>query len=93
MNAEDIPAGHMELAPGMKINASGQMVGKLDEVVRNPKSGTITYLRMREGHLWGKKDVDIPVSAVDFTDEYTIYLKIDKDAVEALPAADNTKPA
>ena len=85
MNAEDIPAGRMELTPGMKINASGQMVGILDEVVRNPKSGRITYLRMREGHLWGKKDVDIPVSAVDFTDEYTIYLKIDKDAVEALP--------
>ena len=93
MNAEDMPAGHMELSPGMKIHASGQTVGKLDEVVRDPQSGKIAYLRMREGHLWRKKDVDIPVSAVDFTNENIIYLKIDKGAVEALPDADNTKPA
>ena len=86
MNAEDIPAGSMDLTPGMNINASGQMIGKLDEVVRDSKSGTITFLQMREGHLWGKKDVAIPVTDVDFTDGDTIYLSISKDAVGALPA-------
>ena len=53
---------------------------------RPPNTGEITHLQMREGHLWGKKDVAIPVSAVDFTDEKTVYLKIDKKAVQALPA-------
>lgn len=86
MKEEDIPVGHMEFTPGMKIDAAGQTVGKLDEIVREPQSDVITFLLMREGHLWGKKDVTIPVSAVDFIDEYTIYLKIDKDAVAALPA-------
>ncbi len=41
---------------------------------------------MREGHLWDKKDVTIPLSAVEFTDGDTIYLKLDKEAVRALPS-------
>ena len=77
MNTDKTQADQLNLVPGMKIIASGQTVGKLDKVVRDPQSEKITYLQMLEGHLWGKKDVDIPVSAVDFTDEYTIYLKID----------------
>jgi hypothetical protein len=58
----------------------------LDELLLDPQSGAITHLQMREGHLWGKKDVSIPVADVDFADEKTVYLKIDKAAVAALPA-------
>jgi hypothetical protein len=53
----------------------------------DPKNGEITHLLMREGHLWGVKDVTVPISAVDTTDGKTIYLKLDKKAVKALPTA------
>ena len=46
----------------------------------------MTHLVMREGHLWGKKDVVIPVSEVDRIEEDTVYLKLSKDEVQALPA-------
>ena len=83
---EQIPQGELSVYSGMHVQASDGKVGKLDELVLDPKSGDITHLQMREGHLWGKKDVAIPVSAVDFVDEDTIYLKLDKKAVMALPA-------
>lgn len=86
VKAEQLPAGEMALTPGMKISASDHTVGKLDEFLLDPKSGAITHLLMLKGHLWGKKDVAIPVEDVDFTDGETIYLTIDKDAVAALPA-------
>ena len=86
VKAEKLPAGEMALSPGMKISASDHTVGKLDEFLLDPKSGAITHLLMLKGHLWGKKDVAIPVEDVDFTDGETIYLTIDKDAVAALPA-------
>ena len=70
----------------MHIEASDGKVGKLDELVLDPKSGEITHIQMREGHLWGKKDVAIPVADIDFSDDKTVYLKIDKNAVKALPA-------
>ena len=86
VHMEQVPDGEMALAPGMKVSASGHTVGKLDELVLDPQSGAITHLQMREGHLWGKKDVAIPVADVKFSDGETIYLTIDKDAVQALPA-------
>ena len=83
---ENIPQGELAVYCGMHIEASDGKVGKLDELVLDPKSGDITHIQMREGHLWGKKDVAIPVSDVEFTDEDTVYLKIDKNAIKALPA-------
>ena len=86
VQAENIPKGELGIYSGMQIQASDGKIGKLDELVLDPKSGVITHIQMREGHLWGKKDVAIPVTNIDFTDGQTIYLKIDKDAVKALPA-------
>jgi hypothetical protein len=53
--------------------------------VVNPKNSHITHLVMREGHLWGKKDVIIPISAMGDTREDTIFLKLNKHQVESLP--------
>lgn len=86
VQVEEIPQGEMALTPGAKVQTSdSHTVGKLDELLLDPQSGVITHVQMREGHLWGKRDVSIPVADVDFTDGDTIYLKIDKKAVEALP--------
>jgi hypothetical protein len=41
---------------------------------------------LREGHLWGQKDVTIPVNQIDHYLENTVYLKLDKHEIEALPA-------
>jgi hypothetical protein len=41
---------------------------------------------MRKGHLWGAKDVAIPVTAIDLVDADEVYLNIDNEAVAALPS-------
>jgi uncharacterized protein YifN (PemK superfamily) len=60
-------------------------VGHVDEFVVNPESDRITHFVMREGHLWGQKDVIIPMSAIRETREDTIFLKLDKRQIESLP--------
>jgi hypothetical protein len=40
---------------------------------------------MREGHLWGEKDVIIPISAMGNTRDDTVLLKLDKNQIESLP--------
>ena len=89
---ENIPDGELALYPGMHIKSDDDKVGKLDELVLDPERGDITHLIMREGHLWGKKVVAIPVSQVEFCDGDNIYLKLDKTAVKALPAVAVKKP-
>jgi hypothetical protein len=41
---------------------------------------------LREGHLWGQKDVTIPVSQIERIEEDAVHLKLDKRSIEALPA-------
>ena len=48
--------------------------------------GHITHLVLREGHLWSKKELTLPLSAVDRMDEYVVELKLDKKTVKSLPA-------
>jgi len=82
---QNIPVGELALYSGMRIEANDGKVGKLDELVLDKDSGEISHLLMREGHLWGNREVSLPVSAVDFCDSEVIYLKLDKVAVKDLP--------
>jgi sporulation protein YlmC with PRC-barrel domain len=83
---EQIPEGELALYSGMHVKASDGRVGRLDELVLDAKSGAITGLVMRKGHLWGSRDVTVPVEQIEFVDGDTAYLKLDKSAVGALPA-------
>jgi sporulation protein YlmC with PRC-barrel domain len=61
-------------------------VGRVDEFLVDPRNEHITHLIMREGHLWGQKDVSIPLSAIGHIEEDTVHLKLSKSEIEALPA-------
>jgi sporulation protein YlmC with PRC-barrel domain len=80
-----IPPGELAVHRGTRVEAMDGYVGKVDEFVVNPENSHITHLVMREGHLWGKKDVMIPISAMGDTHDDTVFLKLDKHQVESLP--------
>ena len=80
-----IPLGELAIRRGTRVEATDGYVGKVDEFVVNPKNSHITHVVMREGHLWGKKDVIIPIAAMGETREDTVILKLDKHQVESLP--------
>jgi uncharacterized protein YifN (PemK superfamily) len=85
VDKQQIPAGELAIRRGTQVEATDGHVGHVDEFVINPKTDYITHLVMREGHLWGKKEVIIPVSAMDHTHDDTVFLKLDKHQIEALP--------
>lgn len=82
---QQVPPGELAIHRGTRVEATDGYVGNVDEFVVNPENGRITYLIMREGHLWGQKDVLIPLSALGDTREDTVFLKIDKSQIELLP--------
>ena len=82
---QQIPPGELALQRGTRVEATDGYVGKVDEFVVNPENGHITDLVMREGHLFGKKEVTIPLSAIGDTHEDTVFLKLDKVQIESLP--------
>jgi sporulation protein YlmC with PRC-barrel domain len=91
-NIVEVPVEHLQIPPGdlviqrgTLVEATDGYVGKVDEFVVNPKNSHITHMVMREGHLWGKKDVIIPLSAMGDTRENTVFLKLNKHQIESLP--------
>jgi hypothetical protein len=85
MEYQQIPPGELAVRRGTRVEATDGYVGKVDEFVVNPENGHITHLVMREGHLWGQKDVIIPLSAMGEPREDTVFLKLDKHQIESLP--------
>lgn len=81
-----IPPGELAVHRGAEVKASDGYVGRVDEFLVDAANGHISHLVLREGHLWGRKDVTIPVSQIDHIEEDTVYLKLDKRSIEALPA-------
>jgi sporulation protein YlmC with PRC-barrel domain len=82
---QQIPPGELTVRRGTRVEATDGYVGKVDEFVVNPENGHITHLVMREGHLWGQKDVIIPLSAMRDNRQDTVFLKLDKHQIESLP--------
>ena len=80
-----IPPGELGMTRGTRVEATDGYIGHVDEFVVNPKNNRITHLVMREGHLWGQKDVIIPLSAMGERRADSVFLKLDKSQVESLP--------
>jgi uncharacterized membrane protein/sporulation protein YlmC with PRC-barrel domain len=83
---EQIPAGEEPIFRGDPIYATDGEIGSVGELLIDTSSGTITHIVLREGHLWGLKEITLPVSAIRTVELSGIYLKIDKNAVESMPA-------
>jgi sporulation protein YlmC with PRC-barrel domain len=82
---EAIPANELAVHRGAWVEATDGLVGRVDEFLVDPESDHITHLVLREGHLWGQKDVTIPISEIEHIEENTVRLKIDKHKIETLP--------
>jgi sporulation protein YlmC with PRC-barrel domain len=83
--AERLPTGELAVHKGASVVATDGKVGNVDELVTDPQTNRITHLVLREGHMWGRRDVCIPVSEIDQLDENAVYLKLDRRSIEALP--------
>ncbi len=87
-----IPPGEVEERRGDQVHAADGDTGHLHAVRVDPDSGRLTHLLVREGHVWTRKDVAVPVDAVATFDD-GIRLSITSRQARELPAADTDLPA
>jgi sporulation protein YlmC with PRC-barrel domain len=83
---DHVPPDELAVHRGTHVNATDGRVGRVDEFLVDPQDGQVTHLVLREGHLWGQKDVTIPVSQIERIGGDTVYLRLDKEHIKALPA-------
>ena len=79
-----VPPGEVEERRGDHVHASDGDVGHLRGLRIDPGSRQVTHVLVREGHVWGHQDVDIPAEMVaGFGDG--IRLSVTRQQVRDLP--------
>ena len=86
MEESSVGSTAMDIRPGIAVEALDGHAGTVGELVTDPTSGEVTHFALVGGHLWGKKEVTLPVSAVERVAADTVYLKLDRQAISQLPA-------
>jgi sporulation protein YlmC with PRC-barrel domain len=88
---DTIPLGEVEVRRGEHVHATDGDIGQVQGLVIDPRDHHMTHVLLQEGHLWGRKEVAIPMSAVAGVDD-GIRLSITKQQVQDLPPVDVDHP-
>ena len=86
-----VPPGEVDVRRGDYVHATDGDIGRVQGLVIDRGSRRVTHVLLQEGHLWGRKDVAIPISAVASTSD-GIRLTITKQQVQDLPPVDIDHP-
>jgi sporulation protein YlmC with PRC-barrel domain len=82
---DTIPLGEVEVRHGEHVHAADGGIGHVQGLVIERESHHVTHVLLQEGHLWDRKEVAIPISAVTSVDDEGIHLSLTKEQVQDLP--------
>jgi sporulation protein YlmC with PRC-barrel domain len=91
VTSDTVPLGEVAVCRGDPVHATDGDIGRVQGLVIDPRSRHVTHVLLQEGHLWGRKEVAIPISAVASTTG-GIRLTIAKQQVQDLPPVDVDHP-
>jgi sporulation protein YlmC with PRC-barrel domain len=81
-----VPKGEVEVRRASAvISADGRSLGEVDGFLVDADEH-ITHFVLERGHLWGRKEVTIPIGAVARVETDAVHVALSKDEVGALPA-------
>ena len=84
---DTLPPGEVGVRRGEPVHASDGEIGKVEGLVVEPANGHVTHVLLQEGHLWGRKQVAIPIGAIERLGE-DIIVTMTKHEIGDLPAVE-----
>jgi hypothetical protein len=86
MTYDRVPKGEVEIRRSSAVtSADGHGLGEVDGFLVDGE-GQITHFILERGHLWGRREVTIPIGAVATVETDAVTLSLSKDEVGALPS-------
>jgi hypothetical protein len=85
---ERVPVGEVDVRRGDDVHATDGDIGRVQGLVIDPKDHHVTHVLLQEGHLWGKKEVAIPIGAVKEVAADGVQLTLTRNQVRDLPPVD-----
>jgi hypothetical protein len=83
-----VPAGEVEVRRGEHVHATDGDIGRVQGLVIDPKDHHVTHVLLEQGHLWGKREITIPIGAVKDVAADGVRLNLTRDEVRDLPPVD-----
>ena len=81
-----IPEGTAEIRRASRVeDRDGELLGHVDGLVLGPDHA-ITHVVLEKGHLWGHREVTIPVADVERVESDLVRLRVGKEEVGAYPS-------
>lgn len=84
IQVDRIPLGEVDVRRGEHVHATDGDIGKVQGLVVDPADHHVTHVLLQEGHLWGRKEVAIPIGSVTGVKD-GVRLNLSKDQVRELP--------
>jgi sporulation protein YlmC with PRC-barrel domain len=86
MAYDRVPKGEVEIRRASAVaSVDGHDLGQVDGFVVDAE-GQITHVILERGHLWGRREVTIPIGAVATVETDAVTLSLSKDEVGSLPS-------
>ena len=82
-----VPASELEIRRGDRVQATDGEIGHVQGLVVDPTDHGVTHVLLKEGHLWGRKTVAIPIRAVTPTGG-DLHVRMSKAELADLPPVD-----
>lgn len=82
--SDRVPIGEVQVRRGDQVHAIDGVIGSVQGLVIDPKNHHVTHVLLAEGHLWGRKQVAIPIGATSHVDN-GVRVELTKEQVRDLP--------
>jgi sporulation protein YlmC with PRC-barrel domain len=81
-----VPKGEVEVRRSSRVLAAdGHYIGDVDGFLVD-EAQNITHFVLERGHLWGRREVTVPIGAVEKVASDEVTLSLSRDEVGALPS-------
>ena len=88
-----VPEGEVEVHRELTVCATDDDIGQVQGLVVERGGHHVTHVLLREGHMWGRKEVAIPIGSVTKIGTLLIHLSLTKHQVKDLPPVNMDHPA
>jgi len=80
-----VPSGEVDVRRDLIVCATDGEIGQVQGLVVEPGGHQVTHVLLQKGHMGGRKEVAIPISAVTKIGTMLIHLSLTKHQVKDLP--------
>jgi sporulation protein YlmC with PRC-barrel domain len=88
VTVDSVPSGEVDIRRDLTVCATDGEIGQVQGLVVEPGGHQVTHVLLQEGHIRGRKEVAIPISAVTKIGTMLIHLSLTKHQVKDLPPVD-----